>query len=62
MFGLIGSFTAVPGKRRELATILLEGVGGMRLLNQADGIHPTAEGQKILAEHLWETLEDVLSE
>ncbi len=41
---------------------LLEGVGGMRLLNQADGIHPTAEGQKILAEHLWETLEDVLSE
>jgi acyl-CoA thioesterase-1 len=41
---------------------LLEGVGGMRLLNQADGIHPTAEGQKILAEHLWETLEGVLSE
>ncbi|MBL8767807.1 MAG: arylesterase [Planctomycetes bacterium] len=41
---------------------LLEGVGGMRLLNQADGIHPTAEGQKILAEHLWETLEDVLGE
>lgn len=29
MFGLIGSFTAVPGKRRELAAILLEGIGGM---------------------------------
>ncbi|MBL8959105.1 MAG: antibiotic biosynthesis monooxygenase [Gemmatimonadetes bacterium] len=29
MFGLIGSFKAVPGKRRELADILLAGVGGM---------------------------------
>jgi acyl-CoA thioesterase I len=28
---------------------LLEGVGGRPELNQADGIHPTAEGQKIVA-------------
>lgn len=29
MYGLIGSFKAVPGKRRELADILIAGVGGM---------------------------------
>lgn len=33
----------------ELLPFLLEGVAGRRELNQADGIHPTAEGQKILA-------------
>ncbi|HMB52946.1 MAG TPA: arylesterase [Thermoanaerobaculia bacterium] len=33
-----------------LVPFLLEGVGGDPELNQADGIHPTAEGQKILAE------------
>ena len=31
-------------------------------LNQPDGIHPTAEGQKILAENVWRTLEPVLRE
>ena len=39
---------------------LLERVGGISNLNQADGIHPTAEGQKILAENVWEVLEDIL--
>ncbi len=29
---------------------LLEGVAGQRRLNQADGVHPTAEGQRIMAE------------
>ena len=32
-----------------LVPFLLEGVGGMAELNQADGIHPTAEGQEIMA-------------
>jgi acyl-CoA thioesterase-1 len=32
-----------------LVPFLLEGVGGIPALNQADGIHPTAEGQRILA-------------
>ena len=32
-----------------LIPFLLEGVAGERALNQADGIHPTAEGQKIIA-------------
>ena len=39
---------------------LLEGVAGNRTLNQQDGIHPTAEGAKILAENVWEVLEKEL--
>ena len=39
---------------------LLEGVGGVPKLNQADGIHPTAEGQKILAENVWVKLKHVI--
>ncbi|MEJ5962068.1 arylesterase [Pedobacter immunditicola] len=39
---------------------LLEGVGGVPRLNQDDGIHPTAEGQKILAENVWVELQSVL--
>ena len=39
---------------------LLEGVGGVARLNQEDGIHPTAEGQKILAENVWLKLRDLL--
>ena len=38
----------------ELAFIpfILENVGGIKELNQSDGIHPTAEGHKILAENV----------
>lgn len=39
---------------------ILENVGGVKHLNQADGIHPTAEGHKILAENVWEVLATVL--
>ncbi len=39
---------------------LLEGVGGDPDLNQGDGIHPTAEGHRILAENVWAVLKDVL--
>lgn len=37
----------------ELIPFLLEGVGGEPQLNQADGIHPTAEGHKKVAENVW---------
>ena len=37
----------------ELVPFLLEGVGGEPELNQADGIHPTVEGHKIVAENVW---------
>lgn len=40
----------------ELLPFLLEGVAGRRELNQADGIHPTAEGQQILARTVLSTL------
>jgi acyl-CoA thioesterase-1 len=43
-----------------LVPFLLEGVGGQPNLNQADGIHPTAEGHKILAENIWVKLKGLL--
>ena len=42
----------------ELIPFLLEGVAGDPELNQQDGIHPTAEGQQILANNVWEVLKD----
>jgi acyl-CoA thioesterase-1 len=39
-----------------LVPFLLEGVGGEEKLNQEDGIHPTAEGHKILAENIWKEI------
>jgi acyl-CoA thioesterase-1 len=43
-----------------LIPFLLEGVGGNPELNQADGIHPTAEGARIVADNVWRVLEPVL--
>jgi acyl-CoA thioesterase-1 len=44
-----------------LVPFLLEGVGGVDSLNQGDGIHPTAAGQRKLAENVWRVLEKVVS-
>ncbi|MBF8964020.1 arylesterase [Pontibacter sp. FD36] len=41
---------------------LLEGVAGMRHLNLPDGVHPNAEGQKILARHTWIVLEGIIKQ
>jgi len=43
-----------------LIPFLLEGVGGEPTLNQEDGIHPTAEGHRIVAENVWRQLEKLL--
>lgn len=43
-----------------LIPFLLEGVGGDPKLNQADQIHPTAEGQKKIAETVWKAIEQKL--
>lgn len=43
-----------------LIPFVLEDVGGVTALNQADGIHPTAEGHAVIAETVWQTLEPVL--
>ncbi|MCI0533626.1 MAG: arylesterase [Verrucomicrobiales bacterium] len=43
-----------------LIPFLLEGVGGRSELNLPDRIHPTAEGQKIVAENVWKVLKPLL--
>jgi acyl-CoA thioesterase-1 len=43
-----------------LVPFLLEGVGGVESLNQADGVHPTAAGHERMAETVWRVLEPVL--
>jgi acyl-CoA thioesterase-1 len=43
-----------------LIPFLLEGVGGLRNLNQPDMIHPNAEGHRIVAENVWRMLEPIL--
>jgi acyl-CoA thioesterase-1 len=43
-----------------LVPFLLEGVGGQRELNQDDGMHPTAAGQRILADNVWAYLRPLL--
>lgn len=44
-----------------LIPFLLEGVGGVDSLNQADGIHPTAAGQVLVAETVWRVLGPLLA-
>lgn len=44
-----------------LVPFLLEGVGGNDGLNQADHIHPTAAGHRILADNVWRVLEPLLT-
>ncbi len=39
---------------------VLEGVGGDPRLNQADGIHPNAEGEQIMTQTVWRSLEPML--
>jgi acyl-CoA thioesterase-1 len=59
------SFKAVFPKiaaanKMALVPFLLDGVGGDPKLNQGDGIHPTAEGAKIVAENVWKVLKGLL--
>lgn len=45
--------------RIELVPFLLADVGGIDSLNQADGIHPTAAGHRIMARNVWGVLEPI---
>ncbi|HVD96227.1 MAG TPA: arylesterase [Candidatus Limnocylindria bacterium] len=45
-----------------LVPYLLEGVAGDPSLNLADGMHPNAAGQRILAENVWRVLEPIARE
>lgn len=42
-----------------LLPFLLDGVAGVEALNQADGIHPTPEGQRRIAAMVWEAIREV---
>lgn len=54
-------FPALAEKNKMvLIPFLLDEVGGVPKLNQPDGIHPTAEGDKILASTVWKYLADLL--
>jgi len=44
----------------DLIPFLLENVGGISHLNQADGIHPNPEGHKIVAENVWKVIQGLL--
>ena len=44
-----------------LIPFLLEGVGGVDSLNQRDGMHPNAEGEKIVAENAWAVLKEIIA-
>jgi acyl-CoA thioesterase-1 len=61
-----GEFREIFGElaRKNNATLipfLLEGVGGVPTLNQPDGIHPTAEGHRIVSQNVWQVLQPVLA-
>jgi acyl-CoA thioesterase-1 len=43
-----------------LVPFLLEGVAGITALNQPDGIHPTADGARIVADNVWAVLAPIL--
>jgi acyl-CoA thioesterase I len=47
-------------QRAALIPFLLEGVGGVPEMNLPDGIHPTPEGHRRVAENVWAVLQPVL--
>jgi acyl-CoA thioesterase-1 len=55
VFPTVARRTGVP-----LMPFLLEGVAADARLNQPDGIHPTAEGQRIIADRVWTYLRPLL--
>lgn len=56
MFPALAAEYGVP-----LIPFMLEGVAGRPQLNQADGIHPTAEGHVIVADTVWQHLQPLLT-
>lgn len=60
--GFAGLFPKVAkAERLPLVPFLLEGVAGRKELNQEDGIHPNAEGQRMLAANVLPYLEPLLA-
>jgi acyl-CoA thioesterase-1 len=64
-FGYVRRFRGVypelaKRNRLPLVPFLLDGVAGVDSLNQSDMLHPTAAGQRHVAETVWPVLEKVL--
>lgn len=59
--GIHGVYAEVAKEKHvTLLPFLLENVAGRRELNQADGVHPNDEGERIVAENVWRALRPVL--
>jgi acyl-CoA thioesterase-1 len=56
VYPAVAKKTGVP-----LVPFLLDGVAGDPRLNQSDGIHPTAEGHRVIAERLWPSVRPLLA-
>lgn len=54
--------TLATEQKVALVPFLLEGIGAMPEFNQADLIHPNAEGQKRVAETVWKVLQQALAD
>jgi acyl-CoA thioesterase-1 len=48
------------GRRLVFVPFLLEGVAGIPELNQPDGIHPNEQGARLIAEHLYQPLRNLV--
>lgn len=55
------TYTAVAREERvPLVTFVLDGVAGVQSLNQQDGIHPNAQGARMVADTVWPKLAPLL--
>ena len=52
--------TLAEANHATLIPFLLQDVGGIANLNQRDGVHPTAEGQRIIANTVWGKLKPLV--
>src|SRR5262245_42573784 len=61
---IVGFHQVYPALAKEyhvaLVPFLLDGVAGQEALNQRDGIHPSAEGARIVADNVWKVLKPVV--
>lgn len=53
--------TLADEHRVPFVPFLLSGVAGLPALNQADGVHPNAEGARMVADTVWATLQPLLA-
>jgi acyl-CoA thioesterase-1 len=52
--------SVAAGENVAFMPFFLDGVAGIARLNQSDGIHPTPEGARIIADNLWPYLQPLL--